>query len=346
MARDSVDAVGRLVAQFGRWLVWKSYFSISQKERGNTYINYQYMYFCNTQCKALKTSDYIQICTVLCSFVLLGGVFMVAFLQNILGAWLTPFAKKLLATWLERQYPAPKVKLSNCQTVKLKWSLQGSEFNTLLQEEPGAPRSSFDSAHLLAPSEQICRIRHVSLEGWTQARRVQSKVRSRAFAALNRVQMSLVFVNNSVCQHIVQCTECEARGSSSIGGNKQLQYKRWSLVYIYTYYIYYIYTHHYAEYTHYYTLACNALQFTSHVWGVSVEPGIAFPWARVHAGYAFMGGDSIYRPHAVLELMHQSIQSSTADQLSASREDCNIHDQSSVARGCHLPSSARVYWRI
>jgi len=56
------------------------------------------MYFCNTQCKALKTSDYIQICTVLCSFVLLEGVFMVAFLQNILGAWLTPFAKKLLAT--------------------------------------------------------------------------------------------------------------------------------------------------------------------------------------------------------------------------------------------------------
>ena len=41
VARDSVDAVGRLVAQFGRWLVWKSYFSISQKERGNTaYINY------------------------------------------------------------------------------------------------------------------------------------------------------------------------------------------------------------------------------------------------------------------------------------------------------------------
>lgn len=74
-----------------------------------------------------------------------------------------------------------------------------------------------------------------------------------------------------------------------------------------------------------------------------MEPGIAFPWARVHAGYAFMGGDSIYHPHAVLELMHQSIQSSTADQLSASGEDCNIHDQSSVARGRHLPSSARVY---
>ena len=31
-------------------------------------------------------------------FIVLPGVFMVAFLQNILGAWLTPFAKKLLAT--------------------------------------------------------------------------------------------------------------------------------------------------------------------------------------------------------------------------------------------------------
>ena len=71
-----------------------------------------------------------------------------------------------------------------------------------------------------------------------------------------------------------------------------------------------------------------------------MEPGIALPWICVHAGYALMGGDSIYRPHAVLELMHQSIQSSTADQLSASGEDCNIHDQSSVALECHLPSSA------
>ena len=73
--------------------------------------------------------------------------------------------------------------------------------------------------------------------------------------------MSLVFLNNSVCQHIVQCTECEARGSSSIGGNKQLQYKRWSLVCIYITYITYIHTiiQNTPIIIHWLAMRCNSL---------------------------------------------------------------------------------------
>lgn len=154
------------------------------------------MYFCNTQCKALKT-DYIQICTILCSFVLLGGVFMVAFLQNILGAWLTPFAKKLLATWLERQYPAPKVKLSNWNgPCRVRNSTHFCRKNLVHHAVVLTQHTCWHLQNRFAAYVTSVWKAGLKQEGY---RAKLGVVPLQHFAALNRVQMSLVFLNHSVC---------------------------------------------------------------------------------------------------------------------------------------------------
>ena len=66
--------------------------------------------------------------------------------------------------------------------------------------------------------------------------------------------------------------------------------------------------------------------------GVYLVSGSFLPGLGVHSWNASVRGYTLHHPHAIIELLHPCFQPGAADQLSAAREDCCVHDLRSV--GC------------